>query len=64
MHELKSFTTSCMIRISQLFMTLNMKGNVRPYPWLMRNVQRIVEARKNDTVKSKYLFSNKFNFKI
>lgn len=50
---MKHYVTSLLIILGRLNLFLNAK-DVRPFPWLMQNVGRIVEKRKKDNV-------NKFN---
>lgn len=50
MHEFKHFVAEVLFGLGNIFSALNMKNNMRPYPWLVSNVKNIVATRKNANV--------------
>lgn len=50
MHETKALMIKILIETSFFFLKYNFVSIARPFPWLMKNMQTIVEKRKEENV--------------
>ena len=51
MHEIKIYVSELILILGKLSLYMNANPEtVRPYPWLMKNVSRIVKTRKEENV--------------
>ena len=56
MHEIKTFVTELLIFFGNLSLYFNANPEtIRPYPWLMHNVTKIVKTRKEENVIYRFL---------